>query len=58
MFRPLENKGRVETILSEFDVIFDLIDVLLKRAEKPLASAFSLADVKSTAPGSAAPPPA
>jgi hypothetical protein len=46
MFKRLENKARVETVLKEFDVIFDLIDVILKRAEKPLTGAFSLADVK------------
>ena len=47
MFRPIEGTGRVETILKEFDVIFDLIDVLLARLESRTAGAFSLADVKA-----------
>jgi hypothetical protein len=39
--------ARVENILKEFDVIFDLIDVLLKRPETRTKGAFSLADVKA-----------
>jgi hypothetical protein len=46
MFKPIDGCERVEIILKEFDVIFDLIDVLLKRLEARLAGAFSLADVK------------
>ncbi len=47
MFRPIEGTARVETILNEFDVIFDLIDVLLKRLDTRMSGAFSLADVKA-----------
>ena len=32
MFKPLNSSDRVETIIEEFDVIFDLIDLLIKRA--------------------------
>lgn len=46
MFKPIEGTARVETILKEFDVIFDLIDVLLARLDRRIAGAFSLADVK------------
>ncbi len=45
MFRPLENPRRVERVLKEFDVIFDLIDVLVKRVDKALDGAFSLAEL-------------
>lgn len=47
MFKPIEGTRRVEIILKEFDVIFDLIDVLLKRVEQRTNGAFSLADVKA-----------
>lgn len=47
MFKPISGAERVETILKEFDVIFDLIEVLLKRVETRTAGAFSLADVKA-----------
>lgn len=47
MFKPIEGTARVETILKEFDVIFDLIDVLLKRLETRMSGAFSLSDVKA-----------
>lgn len=43
MFKTLEDPARVETILKEFDVVFDLIDVLVKRIDRPLAGAFSVA---------------
>ncbi|MDZ7627196.1 MAG: DUF3137 domain-containing protein [Parvularculaceae bacterium] len=46
MFKPIEGTARIEIILKEFDVIFDLIDVLLVRLEKRTAGAFSIADVK------------
>jgi hypothetical protein len=46
MFRPIEGTERVERILKEFDVVFDLIDVLVKRVETRTNGAFSLADVK------------
>lgn len=47
MFAPLNGARRVETILKEFDVIFDLIDVLLKRVDGRIDGAFGLKDVKS-----------
>lgn len=47
MFKPLGRPDRVETILKEFDVIFDLIDVLTKRAEGRLDGAISLAALKT-----------
>jgi len=47
MFAPLPGAGRVETILAEFDVIFDLIDVLLKRLDGRIDGAFSVSHVKS-----------
>lgn len=47
MFKPIGGMGRVETILKEFDVIFDLIDVLLARLDGRMDGAFSLDQVKS-----------
>ncbi len=47
MFAPLAGAERTETILKEFDVIFDLIDVLLKRIDGRIEGAFSLKDVKT-----------
>ncbi len=47
MFKPIDGTACVETILKEFDVIFDLIDVSLKRLDTRTAGAFSLADVKA-----------
>lgn len=46
MFAPLEGPARVERILHEFDLIFDLIDVLLKRVEGRLDGAFGVAAVR------------
>lgn len=42
MFNPLDRSDRVEAILKEFDLIFDLIDVLLKRIDGPLDAAISV----------------
>lgn len=47
MFQPIEGHGRVERILKELDIVFDLIDVLVKRVDTRLGGAFSLADVKA-----------
>jgi hypothetical protein len=47
MFRPIGGVERVEKILKEFDLIFDLIDVLLTRVDARLNGAFTLADVKA-----------
>lgn len=46
MFKPIGGTQRVERILKEFDVVFDLIDVLIKRVDARTNGAFSLADVK------------
>ncbi|MBB5519781.1 DUF3137 domain-containing protein [Amphiplicatus metriothermophilus] len=46
MFKPLADSARVEKLLKEFDLIFDLIDVLLARIDAPLDDAFSLSHVK------------
>ncbi len=48
MFAPLPGAGRVETILAEFDVIFDLIEVLLKRPGGRIDGAFQLSHVKES----------
>lgn len=47
MFRSLESPERVEAILKEFDLVFDLIDVLLKRIEGRLDGAFSVDAVRN-----------
>ncbi len=46
MFKPLEGPERVETILHEFDLIFDLMDVLIKRVSGRMDGAFSVAAVR------------
>lgn len=46
MFSSLEGPERVETILKEFDVIYDLIDVLLKTIDKKMDGAFSVDAVR------------
>ncbi|WP_165793794.1 DUF3137 domain-containing protein [Hyphococcus luteus] len=46
MFAPLEGPERVEKILHEFDLIFDLIDVLIKQVDGRLDGAFSVAAVR------------
>ena len=46
MFKPLESAERIEKILKEFDVVFDLIDVLLKRVDKRLDGAFSVDQIR------------
>ncbi len=47
MFAPLHGTKRVETIIAEFDAIFDLIDILLKRLDGRIDGAFSVAHLKS-----------
>lgn len=47
MFTPLQGPVRVEKILKEFDLIFDLIDVLVKRVEGRIDGAFSLDAVRN-----------
>lgn len=46
MFAPLAGPARVEKILKEFDLIFDLIDVLVKRVDGRLDGAFSVAALR------------
>lgn len=46
MFAPLEGPSRVDRILHEFDLIFDLIDVLLKRVDGRLDGAFRVDAVR------------
>lgn len=46
MFKPLRGPARVEKILAEFDLIYDLIDVLLKRVEGRIDGAFSVGAVR------------
>ncbi len=45
MFAPLHGASRVETILAEFDAVFDLIDIVLKRLEGRIEGAFSVTHV-------------
>lgn len=46
MFTPLEGPARVEKILQEFDVIYDLIDVLIKRLDERMDGAFTVDAVR------------
>ena len=47
MFRPLDRPARVENILSEFVVIFDLIDVLIRRADRRLDGPLTAAALRA-----------
>ena len=47
MFETLELPSRVELLLKEFDLIFDLIDVALKQIDAPLTGAVSAAALRS-----------
>ncbi|MEL7487832.1 MAG: DUF3137 domain-containing protein [Pseudomonadota bacterium] len=47
MFEPLETPARVEAILNEFDVIFDLIDLAVTRVDGRMDGALTLDDVKT-----------
>lgn len=47
MFEPLADPKRVARVLAEFDTVFDLIDVLLKRVDGRLDEAFSLQAVNN-----------
>ena len=46
MFKALKGPGRVESILAEFDAIFGLIDILMKRLDGRIDGAFSVSHVK------------
>lgn len=47
MFTPLEDPARVENLLAEFDVVFDLIDAVLKPVEGRMTGAFSLQQLRA-----------
>jgi hypothetical protein len=47
MFTPLEGPARVERILHEFGLIYDLIDVLLKRVDGRIEGAFSVDSIRA-----------
>ncbi len=47
MFKPLQGPERTEKVLKEFDLIFDLIDVLVKRIDRRIDGAFSVDAIKS-----------
>jgi hypothetical protein len=47
MFAPLANPARVEKILKEFDLVFDLIDVAVRPVDRRMAGAFSLDEVRA-----------
>ena len=51
MFKPIVGAKRVETILSEFDAVFGLIDVLLKPIDGRLSDPFTLRDVEPSNEG-------
>ncbi|WP_425408357.1 DUF3137 domain-containing protein [Hyphococcus sp.] len=46
MFKPLNGAGRVENILREFDLVYDLIDILLKRIDGRMDGAFTVDAVR------------
>lgn len=46
MFKPINERARVEAILDEIDALFDLIEFLVKRFDTPLAGPISLADIR------------
>ena len=47
MFKPLDGPDRVDKIMHEFELIFDLIDVLVKQLDGRTGGAFSVDDVRS-----------
>ena len=47
MFRPIDGPSRVQRLLTEFDLIFDLIDVATGRAKAPLNEALSIKHVRA-----------
>lgn len=47
MFAPLHGAGRVEAILAEFNAVFDLIDVLLKRLDGRIDGGFSVEHIRA-----------
>ncbi|MEM9013988.1 MAG: DUF3137 domain-containing protein [Pseudomonadota bacterium] len=47
MFKPLAGPERVNVILEEFDLVFDLIDIVLKQVDTRMDGAFSVDAVRS-----------
>lgn len=47
MFTPLTTPDRVEKILEEFDLVFDLIDVLTKQTDGKMSGAYSIDEVRT-----------
>jgi len=47
MFESLTTPKRVKKIIEEFDLIFDLIDVLTKRVDGKLNTSFAIGDVRA-----------
>ena len=48
MFKPLNERARVEVILDELDALFDLIELLVKRFDTTLSGPISLADIRNS----------
>jgi hypothetical protein len=46
MFKPINERARVEAILDEIDALFDLIEFLVKRFDTTLAGPISLGDIR------------
>ena len=47
MFKSINGVRQVETILKEFDLIFDLIDVLIKRVDRPMDGPITAAGLRA-----------
>lgn len=51
MFKPFGGPERIEKILAEFDAIYDLLDVLMKRLDGRIDGAFSVEHVRGARRG-------
>lgn len=47
MFQPIDGPARMNRLLKEFDVVFDLIDVATRRAASPLGGPICVDDVRT-----------
>jgi len=47
MFRPIDGAARIERLLKEFDIIFDLIDVAARKTTTAVKGPLSVADVRA-----------
>ena len=47
MFQTMDTPQRVEQILREFDIIFDLVDIVAKRIDSPTGDRFSVEAVRA-----------